>query len=583
MVRFLGTGSARQPSTSVVAKSALRWLPAAILAITSLSISMPVAAFNGILSDWQARYGAISASGDNANCQLCHESATGGGSWNAYGWDIRLARENVAACDIGGNGSVSNEEAFFCVEPLNSDGDGSGYTNLDEIGVSTQPGWTNGANNTIFSDTGTLTGQLPPDDIGALDPDGTEPPPPVEPPPPGEDEDLPPGQHKRQTIVVRPGQSIQKAIDQAAHGARIYVLAGTYRELSDPVNGLRINKSGIRLIGQKTPNKQVVLENAGNQRNGIVVVPEERNDCLECHVSMAPPFDLYPDVEPGMNPEPALYDIEIRNIVISNFTNNGLFTERVDGFKIVNVESRNNKNYGIFPTLSRNGLVTRSKATGADDSGIWVETSENVRVTHNLVEGNTNGIEVSNSDDIELSYNVARGNTSAFAILLLPDIFDDRAGAKRIDMRNNWLMDNNKPNTARPGSILATVPPGTGILHLGVDDSVIENNYIADNGLGGIVIADYCLTVAGTPFACDQDPTVTPEFIADNFATNNRVLNNVLVNNGTNPPGSPFDFAASDLILLTLGEWGNCYSGNDYTTHFSTLGPYPGILPPCAP
>ncbi|WP_441288725.1 right-handed parallel beta-helix repeat-containing protein [Sorangium sp. KYC3313] len=45
-----------------------------------------------------------------------------------------------------------------------------------------------------------------------------------------------------------------------------------------------------------------------------------------------------------------------------------------------------------------------------DDSGIWVETSEDVRVTHNLVEDNTNGFEVSNSDDVDLSYNVARNN-----------------------------------------------------------------------------------------------------------------------------------------------------------------------------
>ena len=99
--------------------------------------------------------------------------------------------------------------------------------------------------------------------------------------------------------------------------------------------------------------------------------------------------------------EPMIHGIEIRGLTIDGFDNNGLFTENVDGFSIVDVTSLNNRNYGIFPTLSKNGLITRSQAIGSDlDSGIWVETSENVDVTYNLVEGNVNGIEVSNSDDI---------------------------------------------------------------------------------------------------------------------------------------------------------------------------------------
>jgi hypothetical protein len=112
-----------------------------------------------------------------------------------------------------------------------------------------------------------------------------------------------------------------------------------------------------------------------------------------------------------------------------------------------------------------------------------------------------------------------------------------------------------------------------------VDDSVISGHHIQRNGLGGIVIADYCLATAGTPFDCALDPTVTAEYVADSTATSNVVANNVLVDNGTNPLGSPFDFAASDLILLTLEDWGNCFADNSFTTYFSSLG----ILPPCSP
>ena len=538
-----------------------------------LATAAPAHAFPGTLNAWLERYGAISPSADNAGCQLCHANENGGSPWNAYGWDVALSLDD-AGCDLDGNGSVSNAEAFFCVELLNSDGDTGAYDNVTEIGLGTQPGWTVGASNTLYSAAGETTGQLPPGEIGPVDPDGTEPPPP---PPPDNEEDMPFGQRVRPTIVVRPGQSIQAAIDRAAPGTTIYVLAGTYRELADPVNGLEINKSGLRLIGQTTKKKRVVLENAGNQRNGIVVVPPERNDCMGCHESMAPPFELRPGVESGpMDADPVIYGFEIRGFTIDGFVNNGLFTERVDGFKIIDVKSLGNRNYGIFPTLSRNGLVTHSFASGSDDSGIWVETSENVQVVHNEVSGNVNGFEVSNSDDVLLAHNQVHGNSVGLAILLLPDIFDDRAGAKRIHMRDNRIVANNKPNTARPGSILASVPSGTGILHVGVDDSEIARNHIEGNDFGGIAIVDYCLAVLGTDFDCALDEFVTPEFIADHRARNNRVIGNTLLNNGTNPdPSHPFSFAAADLGALTLGAGGNCERDNVYTTFFSLFGPLP--------
>jgi len=335
-----------------------------------LTLAAPAGAFPGTLDAWQQRYGAISPSADAAGCQLCHANANGGSPWNAYGWDVALSLDELA-CDLDGSGTVSNAEAFFCVELLNSDGDTGPFDNVTEIGLGTQPGWTVGASNTLYSAGGETPGQLAPADIGPVDPDATEPPPPPPPPPPDDEEDVPFGQRVRRTIVVRPGQSIQAAVDRAAPGTTIYVLAGTYRELSDPVNGLEINKSGLRLIGQTTKKKRVVLQNAGNQRNGIVVVPPDRNDCMGCHEDMAPPFKLRPGVEKGpVNADPAIYGFEIRGFTIDGFVNNGLFTERVDGFKIIDVESVGNRNYGIFPTLSRNGLVTHSFASGADDSGI---------------------------------------------------------------------------------------------------------------------------------------------------------------------------------------------------------------------
>jgi parallel beta-helix repeat protein len=281
-----------------------------------------------------------------------------------------------------------------------------------------------------------------------------------------------------------------------------------------------------------------------------------------------------------LSQEPTIYGLTISGFTIKDFSNNGLFARGVDGYAFVDVHSVNNPNYGIFPVSTRNGLITRSSATGADDSGIWVETSENVRVSYNRVEDNVNGFEVSNSDDIVLEHNLARGNTVGMAILFLPDIFEVRPDAQRITIRDNQILANNRPNTAGPGSILSTVSPGIGILHLGVDDSLIEGNEITDNDFSGIAVVDYCLAVMGGDFDCSLDPEVldSPAFLLDHEASNNRVVGNQLTNNGTNPnPSDPFAFTAADLGLLTLDDHGNCYAGNVFATAFSTLG----FLPDC--
>jgi parallel beta-helix repeat protein len=632
-------------------------LAPALAGLLLILVSSQASAFPGILGAWKTRYGAVSTAGDTAGCQLCHSQPTGGGSWNAYGWDLVLAREDLG-CDADSSGSVSNDEAFACIELLHSDADPAGIENGTEIGLSSQPGWTIGANNVIYSLTGTSTGQLPPSNIGAIDPDrdadgildpvdncledangplagpndqldadgdgignvcdadlnqdrfvgipdfgimlpcylksvgpGTGPA--ADPEcresdmdgsglvdfqdflyflfaynaPPG-----PIGKKDARTLYVWPGQSIQAAIDRAPEYTKIYVRPATYKEGATETNGLSITKNGIKLIGMSSGDDRVIVQKAQDQRNGMVIVPSIVTDCMSCHSSMAPPFELLPGVEPGLpDPHPLLFDIEVSGLTIDGFRNNGLFTERVDGFKIVDVVSINNKNYGIFPTLSRNGLIKDSYASDSDDSGIWVETSVNVRVENNLVENNVNGFEVSNSDDIVLANNVARYNTVGAAILLLPDIFDDRPGAKRIHLRDNHFLENNKANTARPGSILASVPSGVGILYLGVDDSEVARNRIEGNNAAGLAIVDYCFAVGGSDFACDVDPTVTPEFLLDSFATNISSIDNVLDGNGLLPdPSHPFAFVASDIALLSFSP-DHCFRGNVYSTLFQLL------------
>ncbi len=382
--------------------------------------------------------------------------------------------------------------------------------------------------------------------------------------------------HDRFTQLVTPGESIQAAIDRAAPSGWIFVQPGVYRETADSTNGLNIS-SPLHLIGLSTSKARVVLENAGGQSNGMVVVPGNRTRCMTCHASLAPPFELLPGLSSGpRTPGPKIRGVTISGITIRNFVNNGLFTENLDGFLIDDVASVGNKNYGIFPTLSTNGVVSHNHVTGSDDAGLWVETSENVSVVDNLVEGNVIGMEVSNSLDIQVTHNESRNNSVGIGVFLLPGLFEARPGAKRINLLSNSIHDNNKENTARAGALAADLPSGTGVLYVGADESRITGNRIENNNLIGVGVVDVCLAFAGGSHDCTTDPQVTPAFLADEEASSNSVVHNIVLHNGMGAAASSFSFAASDLGLLSFGA-GNCFAKNAFATTFSIVGE----LPPC--
>jgi len=138
-------------------------LPALALALV---VAPSAQAFNSIATAWTAYYdgspGVTSQSLANMvaattkNCQLCHESSNGGGSWNSYGSALV---QRIAA-------GRTNNEAFADVEAANSDGDSSlppgGWSNLLEIQYNGQPGWTYGSSNNIYDNNGAITGTASP-------------------------------------------------------------------------------------------------------------------------------------------------------------------------------------------------------------------------------------------------------------------------------------------------------------------------------------------------------------------------------------------------------------------------------------
>src|SRR5262249_12340025 len=154
--------------------------------------------------------------------------------------------------------------------------------------------------------------------------------------------------------------------DAAAPGDTVKVMPGDYTQTqSGTVAAVRITKplkleaQGASPAGKPDGKKvRILWNNLSEQRDGILVEPAHDGD---------------PDID----------GVEIKGFTVEGFQHNGIFLRHVNNFNIENNESINNLENGIWPTLSANGQVKKNVAYGSQDSALWVEASENVRVVDN--------------------------------------------------------------------------------------------------------------------------------------------------------------------------------------------------------
>ena len=331
-------------------------------------------------------------------------------------------------------------------------------------------------------------------------------------------------------ITVNEGESIQAAVDKALPGQTIYVQPGIYLE------SVLVDKANITIIGLGGGHgERVIIKNPGDEENGITV--RDNGD-----------------------------GFVLRNVTVQDFEENGVFLVRVDGFELMKVTTVNNGEYGLFPVRCINGLIEDCSATGHTDTGIYVGQSEKIVVRKSVAFGNVNGFEIENCSNVIVAQNDAYDNTAGMLVILLPGL-TVKASANILITENN-LHNNNHVNFAEPGEgFESVVPQGSGILIVGVDNVLLKNNKIDDNGFVGVAVVSTLVlgALAGLP----------PEAFADiePNADGASIVNNKVTGNGSNPPqGLPLP--AVDLLWDGNGN-NNCWKNNDYQTSF------PQSLPVC--
>ena len=188
-------------------------------------------------------------------------------------------------------------------------------------------------------------------------------------------------------------------------------------------------------------------------------------------------------------------------VTVSDFTmqdskGDGIKAKGSDGitFKNVTVEwtggpKAENGAYGVYPVESKNVLIEGVTVRGASDAGIYVGQSDNIIVRNSRAEFNVAGIEIENSTRADVHDNVATKNAGGILVFDLPDL--PMIGGHSTRVYNNQIVENDTPNFAPPGNIVAQVPTGTGLMLMANKDVHVFNNTFDKNQTAHVMVISY--------------------------------------------------------------------------------------------
>lgn len=259
------------------------------------------------------------------------------------------------------------------------------------------------------------------------------------------------------TRVVRPGQSIQAAIDAAAPGDTIVVQRGTYAE------NLDIGKDGIRLIGA-----------------GATLTPPAAPTPTACSDAD------HPDAVNGIciHGDPAtnapVQGVSVIGFTVRDFHGIGIFTIGAQDTRIVANRTLDDGAYGIFDNSSSGTKIIGNVATNGQEAGIYVGDSPeaNATVVGNDSSGSGWGVFVRNAEHATIIGN--RLHDNCVGILFLADA-PGPTGASAVT--GNLITHNTKACPA--GGDGTPAISGIGIAISGAHNVSARGNIITGNVSGG--------------------------------------------------------------------------------------------------
>ena len=324
-------------------------------------------------------------------------------------------------------------------------------------------------------------------------------------------------------IVVRPGQSIQSAVDRAKPGDTILVEPGTYRETGRPCSfdakqtcAVSVTKDAISLVA-RGGKKPVVLEGSSALTNGIAVGVSA--DCAGHR----------------------LHGTRVIGFVVRGFSGSGVALRCVDGWELGYDAALNDGLYGFDSEFSSGGRLHDSVAEGVTRAGVHVGLSEDVRIDHDVAHDNVIGFEVREMVHTTADHNTAFQNTAGIFESIMPGDPLERSLDNTIS--DNLVQRNDRPNKcAKPSDPVCKIAPGVGIAVIGGAHNLNLGNRVIGNETFGIALLDVCSAFQIPESRCDK-------LGFDPLPQDTRTERNVALQN------------AVDLLWTSNGS-GNCWLRN---------------------
>lgn len=266
-----------------------------------------------------------------------------------------------------------------------------------------------------------------------------------------------------ETYVVAPGtdaaEDLQEALILAEDGDIILLAEGRY----PLIDGLSLDVDGVTIRG--AGQDATILDFSDQQGAGEGLLVTSGNVVLE-------------------------------DFAVENSKGDGIKTKGSDiiTFRRLRVEwtggpKASNGAYGIYPVESTDVLIEDSVVRGASDAGIYVGQSDRIIVRRNRAEFNVAGIEIENSFNADVYENIATRNTGGILVFDLPNL--NQNGGRNVRVFNNEIVNNDTPNFAPEGNIVATVPMGTGVLIMANRNVHVFENRFDENAMIHIGVVSY--------------------------------------------------------------------------------------------
>ena len=188
------------------------------------------------------------------------------------------------------------------------------------------------------------------------------------------------------------------------------------------------------------------------------------------------------------------------NIILEDFSiedarGDNLKVSEVNGITLRRIRSAwtdgpktENGAYALYPVLCKKVLMEECEAIGSSDAGIYVGQSDSVIIRNNKAYWNVAGIESENSRWVEIYGNEAFENTGGILVFDLPGL---TMYGHTTRVYRNTIHDNNLKNFATKGNVVASIPPGTGLMILATHNLEITENKVINNKTVGAGIISY--------------------------------------------------------------------------------------------